>query len=441
MSDSEAAQSVSDSSDKEESYHESEDDSGYGHIVWLEEDDDNDALPPLMNSSKKRQRNMENFRAHPRMYGNTHRCKEFPHGVYIDEYGEIQPDHPRSNIFWKRSEWIALHPEHASELNVEDTGSEEEFDSDHDVCEDDPARSSDDEDEQYWKAEEEKIRAQKKEKKKSKKRKRVKDEDYETEEEEEDEDDFCSEELFSEDEDSDYSPPPKRKKKGEEGNHPEKDLEDVVHNTLEDDAMDIDEDPKEAKKRAHMEKILSKLKEDAATMEHFHKRGQEQKALYLQSQKLNRKMDEILSDTKAYFKTLKTSYHTKDIPRISEWNSCFLSSNPFCTLTLEWKRKGVKKVELQSQGLLESFKSENGHEESSLPKMVLYLIQNHLPSLTPMKPKTKKKPDSSNSAPFSMMPPSGQPMNVIPASMVQSIFDQAAAAANSDKDEESGDEC
>lgn len=450
MSDSEGGNSIEES-EQEFSEQDSEHDStGYDHIVWLEEEDDEDVLPPLVMSTARRKRTLADFRAHPRMYGNTYRCKEFPHGVFIDEYGELQPDHPRSNIFWKKSEWLALHPEHATALTADDAPApqddddeEEEVDSDGDACDDDPARSSEDEDEQFWKQEEEKYIQEKKAKKKKKpatkrKRKAEDESDYDpdgSEEEEEEDDDYEDEDGdeddgFFSDEDDDYRPPTKRKKKkttGEEPEAPKEDEEEPV------ETEPREETPEEARRRERMEKTLKLLKEEAESMERIHNRGKEQKALYLQSQKLNRKLDDLLTASKSYCRKLRNNYHAKDIPRVAEWHSNFLTNLPTCVLEYEWKRKGIGKVEVNAMGHLEDFVCTCGHVSSDLCGTVDHLIEKHLPSLTPLESNQKKK-NKAATGPLSFLP--AEPLTVVPDSLLQALPMEAEEADTESSDED-----
>lgn len=71
-------------------------------VVYVSSDDDETKLPTLLGGSSRRPRTLETYRAPVEMRNSVYRCKEFPAGVYINNYGELCPSDSRSGIFQKR---------------------------------------------------------------------------------------------------------------------------------------------------------------------------------------------------------------------------------------------------------------------------------------------------------------------------------------------------
>ena len=86
MSDIESISEYSDDEDIQES-----------RVIYIH-GDDTDNLPRLYNEST-RFRRAACGRVPSNLWGTVYRCKEYPLGVYIDEYGEVIPDHPMSNMY------------------------------------------------------------------------------------------------------------------------------------------------------------------------------------------------------------------------------------------------------------------------------------------------------------------------------------------------------
>jgi hypothetical protein len=56
-------------------------------------------LPLLFNSSSRRKKTIDNYIAPISLRNNVYMCKEFPQGVFINKYGEVCPEDPRSNVY------------------------------------------------------------------------------------------------------------------------------------------------------------------------------------------------------------------------------------------------------------------------------------------------------------------------------------------------------
>ncbi len=151
--------------------------------VWLSaEDFCEEDLPWLLNSTARRKKTLDSL--FPHLRGQIYRCKEFPHGVYINDFGEVCPDHPNSGIY-------QCFPAEADEVEAAENMETEDEDNDNQF----------DTDDEYWKEEEDKVLA--------KKRKRSSDSDEDTASAEEEED----EESITEDTDDDWQPERKKKQK------------------------------------------------------------------------------------------------------------------------------------------------------------------------------------------------------------------------------------
>lgn len=81
----------------DESSHTDDDDA-----VYLSSSDDED-LPPLFGGSSSRKKTIETYVAPDRLRDRIYRCREYPRGVYIDRYGTVCPDDPRSGRYHKRA--------------------------------------------------------------------------------------------------------------------------------------------------------------------------------------------------------------------------------------------------------------------------------------------------------------------------------------------------
>ena len=67
--------------------------------IWLSPREYNCVLPRLFNSTRRRKRDISNFVAPDEMRNTVVRSIEFPNGVFINAYGEVKPDDPRSGVY------------------------------------------------------------------------------------------------------------------------------------------------------------------------------------------------------------------------------------------------------------------------------------------------------------------------------------------------------
>jgi len=157
-------------------------------------------LPYLFNSSSRRKKDMNSL--FPHLSNQIYRCREFPHGIYINEYGELCPQDQRTGIF------KAVLSPIRKRKHIEDNKTQGDLDKtqgdldktqsdlDPEDLDNDEARDSDDE---YWSKEEE--RSRKRQKGQKVKEDNDDDDDYEddheqTSEEEEDDDEEEEEDKF-----------------------------------------------------------------------------------------------------------------------------------------------------------------------------------------------------------------------------------------------------
>ena len=67
--------------------------------IWLSAREYNCILPRLFNSTRRRKRDISNFVAPEQMRNTVVRSLEFPNGVFVNTYGEVKPDDPRSGVY------------------------------------------------------------------------------------------------------------------------------------------------------------------------------------------------------------------------------------------------------------------------------------------------------------------------------------------------------
>jgi hypothetical protein len=68
-------------------------------IIWLTKKEFKSDLTTLLAGTSRRPKTISNFVAPEIMRDTVKRCKEFPGGVYINIYGEICPDDPRTGVY------------------------------------------------------------------------------------------------------------------------------------------------------------------------------------------------------------------------------------------------------------------------------------------------------------------------------------------------------
>lgn len=54
-------------------------------------------LPVLFNSTRRRKK--DKYSLYPQLANKIYRCKEYPHGIYINAYGELREDDPRTGMY------------------------------------------------------------------------------------------------------------------------------------------------------------------------------------------------------------------------------------------------------------------------------------------------------------------------------------------------------
>lgn len=177
------------------------DDSAIPEPIYLDYDDFHGYLPALLNSSATRKKTMDTLFLSLR--NRVYRCKEFPKGIFVNEFGELCPDDVKSGIYY-----CTEVPNSSPDVTADD----EAVDNDPDIDNDNDLNV--DEADEYWKQEEMRVSL-----KKTTKRKRdpvsesdeeynEKDVDYEESEDgseysedddEDDEDDYDDEEYCPKD--------------------------------------------------------------------------------------------------------------------------------------------------------------------------------------------------------------------------------------------------
>lgn len=103
-------------------------------------------LPILLNGTKRRRKTLQSLFLH--LADTVYRCQEFPHGVYINRYGEVLPEDKRSGIYQPAPPGS----ESPGPATDEDTGrqseTEDEFEADPDEQDEDDGYEDEDEDEE-----------------------------------------------------------------------------------------------------------------------------------------------------------------------------------------------------------------------------------------------------------------------------------------------------
>lgn len=112
---------------------------------WFDED-----LPFLYNQTRTRKVDPAKF-IHPSIRSTVHRCKEYPGGIFIDEHGKPQENHPDTGMY-KRLKSAPIHEieEHLTHDEDDDIEDEEEEDDENDDDDDyEEKTGNDDEDDDY----------------------------------------------------------------------------------------------------------------------------------------------------------------------------------------------------------------------------------------------------------------------------------------------------
>lgn len=91
---------MSDSEGAEFSYSDSDDEHPGAAAVDItdpEYEREAQKFPSLLTGSATRKRTLESYRAPEKFRGQVIPCREFPYGVYIDHFGKLDPQHPRTH--------------------------------------------------------------------------------------------------------------------------------------------------------------------------------------------------------------------------------------------------------------------------------------------------------------------------------------------------------
>lgn len=264
--------------------------------LWLSAEEFDAPLPSLLGSSSRRRKTLDSL--FPHLSDRVYRCQEFPHGVYINEYGEVCPDSPQSGIYKRDSpdeedkEDEPLPDDADGDYNEEEEEDDEEDDEDEDEEENEEDEDHDgvvDEVDQYWEKEEQKVKTLSKVKGRKRRRNLSHDD-------EEDEDYVEMEgELLDSDEDDDWQPQTKRRKKNPSPESLTSSSSDGVIGGSDDEDVHDPLNPSEAK-QARTQKFLAGLREAAENMNRMNQANERMQKLRVKQQKLMKKIETWTED-------------------------------------------------------------------------------------------------------------------------------------------------
>jgi hypothetical protein len=128
-------------------------------IIWLTKAEFKSDLTTLLAGTSRRPKTVSNFVAPEIMRDTVKRCKEFPGGVYINIYGEICPDDPRTGVYRMISQGsVEVDPPFVEE----DVSGDDESDVyNSESSSEDSEKESDEEDDDDWKEYERPVKKQK----------------------------------------------------------------------------------------------------------------------------------------------------------------------------------------------------------------------------------------------------------------------------------------
>ena len=189
-------------------------------IFLTAEEYDDPELPYLLGSSSRRKKSLDSLFMH--LKDQIYRCKEFPGGVYINEFGEVCPNDAKSGIFRRKPETEPLLPDDENAESSVESAEDEDEDQDNDLAEDELDELWEQREQKHQQSREKRKREfQSKKKRRKKKSDPMEDEYKEDELEEDDDEDEDEDEDDLEDwegEDESWEPePPSRKKRKTEG--------------------------------------------------------------------------------------------------------------------------------------------------------------------------------------------------------------------------------
>lgn len=190
--------------------------------IWLDQEEwAVEDLPFLLTGSSRRKKTMDSL--FPHLSNKLYRCREFPGGIYINQYGELCPNDPRSGLYRLRP------PPQDGEVPA--AAGEEEVEDDEDSDND----NRPDPDDEYWQQQEQKLQGSRKRRRSEQEDGSESDDDYVPENEEsEDELKTVEEEEDDDDgeEEEDYPSDPEHEE-GDEEDHDDEDFktaaDDVGH--------------------------------------------------------------------------------------------------------------------------------------------------------------------------------------------------------------------
>jgi len=311
-------------------------------IIWLTpEEFDIKQLTYLFGGSSKRRKDEHSL--FPHLKDRIYRCREFPHGIYINKFGELCPKDSRSGVYQE------IEP---------DMQPDSDCDNESDDPDNDESKDSADE---AWAKEEEKVK-QKKEKKQNKKRKREEsedDEDYEkSEESDADEEDMSDaeevlsdskeeDEVIEEEDDEDWEPSKKKAKK-----NPKNTI--VIDDSDDSRSVDTDRDEEEddeiveitqEKTKAAPTSVVEDLKSSVEMVEHYTNIENRRKLERLRTDKLIHYLETLTEEWAEISKEKKrtskdTESKEKPKPIKMTYESELLSKEPSCEFV--FRRAGSK---------------------------------------------------------------------------------------------------
>jgi len=270
--------------DEEDEEEEDDDKTGKAKLayIYLPASEFNIRLPSLFNASRRRTKTASDL--FPHLADRLYRCLEYPHGVFINQYGELCPDDPRSGLYQLDED------EDEDEDNVpeEDEEEEKEQDDEEEEEDDEEEETKPDQAEKVWTKAENSVRV-----KAGMKRKNLQDDDddYEPSSDGEDVDDIeiKDEDIEAEinddnvgatDEDEEDWQPKKKvkqdKTKTEHKKDKNKDKDEEEDEDDDDDDDEEDEDEEEGDDEEVQEPVEMRERVDTTNMT-----GEEKKSLYI----------------------------------------------------------------------------------------------------------------------------------------------------------------
>lgn len=149
------AESVTESSSHSSDYSDDSLSDNENYVHYLSSQEFYVELPVLFNSTRRRKK--DKYSLYPQLANKIYRCKEYPHGIYINSYGELREDDPRTGMYQIDDNYV----QHCKEYEMSEK--EEEYEDD--------LKNSESSDEEYAEHEEYEEHEEVKKKPLNKKRK------------------------------------------------------------------------------------------------------------------------------------------------------------------------------------------------------------------------------------------------------------------------------